>query len=249
MKRKILLVLLGSTAFLCLAWGFNIAFRMGQFMTQELNPMWRMDQVEQGDGCARSGIADLSIFITHRRYGTEVSFDETFPDYVDLDGDGLSAFEEIVRLTSDQSLDSDNDGIQDPEDRCVDCRALSYRDRLETLLVTEMVCHWGSEKDRVYVVSTGSVDPSSACPDTTFVSAPAWATEYLGRQPETWGPERNPEYGVLRIEPRLYMPGLIYGYDVDYFCGPLCAEESYAFILDLPVFGPVYMGRKVLWIS
>ena len=249
MKRNLVVVLLGSAAFLSLAWGFNIAFRVGQFMAQELNPTWRMDQVEPGDGCARSGVVDLSNVITLRLYGTVASFTESFPDDVDFDEDGLSAFEEIVRLTSDQSRDSDSDGIPDPDDRCVGCRALSYRDRLETLLVTELACHWGSGKDRVYVVSTGSVDPSSACPDTAFVSAPSWAADFLTRQPETWGIDRNPEYGVLRIEPRLYVPGLIYGYYVDYFCGPLCAESSYAFILDVPVFGPVYLGRRVLWIS
>jgi hypothetical protein len=183
------------------------------------------------------------------RRGGDGSLSDVFPPELDSDGDGLTALEEILRLTSDHSLDSDSDGVPDPDDRCIECRAESFRDRLESLLAEEIVRDWGSTRETVFVVPIESVDPRPACPEVTFVSAPDWAAEFLFRQPEAWRTEERPAFAVLRLEPRVYVPGLIYVYYVEYFCGPLCAEWSFAFLVDVPLFDPVYAGRKVVGVS
>jgi len=246
MKRKFMMGFTFVLLAVVVVWGLYIAFRVAQFVSQELDPMWRM---EQEQGFAQKGVGDLSKHLWSVRRNTAEGFGESFPADIDQDGDGLGALNEILNLTSDQSVDSDNDGIPDPEDQCTNCRAISYRDRIESILASELICSWGSAKERNYVVSTHSVNPIPECPDTMFVVAPRWAVHFLTLQPEAIGNHRNPDFGLLKIEPRVYVPGLVYGYYVDYYCGSLCAEWSYAFIVDIPLIGPVYTGRRVLGVS
>ena len=246
MKRVVLGLIMVLLAFIGLSWTLNIAFRSIQFAVQELDASW-IDR--NAAGACSTGLDDLSEFLLSFRYGDRRTLKEAFRENVDADGDGMSAWAEILSLKSDNSIDSDGDGIPDPNDRCEDCRSLTFRDRVESLLVSRIICAWASGKQRVYLIGTGSMDPSVDCPETWFVASPSWAFFlFQFENPPSPGTE-EPEFGVCELDPRLYFPGLIYVYEFDYYCGPLCAEHSYAFVIDVPILGPRYVGRKVLWVS
>ena len=247
MKRRALRLILGLLALIGLSWTLNVAFRSIQFAIQELDAGW-IDRRDAVGGCY-TGLSDLSEFVSDFRYGNRRNLKEAFPEDVDADGDGMSAWAEILSLKSDGSIDSDGDGIPDPDDRCEDCVSLAFRDEVESLLVSRIICAWASAKQRVYVIGTGSVDPGVSCPGTWFVSAPSWAFFLLQFQNAPPPGTENPEFGVCKLDVRVYIPGLVYVYEFDYYCGPLCAEHSYAFVIDVPILGPRYVGRKVLWVS
>ena len=166
----------------------------------------------------------------------------------DQDGDGLTASEELWQLTSDDHVDSDEDGLDDFSDDCPNGFTRKYRDEIESKVVSRVLELSGRLGPTYCVTRLGSYWDIDA-PGSKAIVVDDWAFFHIRNDTDLIPDEPCCEEGWIRLDTRVFVPGCFYVYDVYHWFGSRCAVGELVFLIDLPVIGPVHVGRKVVAVS
>ena len=230
----------------------NVVVRTIQVVYQDL-PVWEYSD-SQSNPCPKAlGIAGGNlnrIIWADKRSSSELvdSYLELTTADRDEDGDGLTASEELWQLTSDNHTDSDEDGVDDNLDTCPNGFTRTYRDRIESQVVTDFLKRQKRAGPTYCVTRLGShwdID----VPNSKSVVVDDWAFFYIRYETDLIPAVPCSEGGYVRLETRVFVPGGLYVYHVYHWFGRRCALGKLVFMIDVPVIGPVQIGSKVVEVS
>ena len=166
----------------------------------------------------------------------------------DEDGDGLTASEELWQFTSDNHVDSDEDGIDDFSDHCPNGFTRKYRDQIESKVISRVLKRSGRLGPTFCVTRLGSYWDIDV-PGSKSIVVDDWAFFHIRNETDLIPDDPCCEEGWIRLDTRVFVPGGFYVYNVYHWFGGRCAVGQLVFLIDLPVIGPVHVGNKVVAVS
>ncbi len=173
---------------------------------------------------------------------------DVFGENEDSDRDGIGCLDEFLQMTLDGDVDCDGDGLDDGTDSCPNCHLAGYRGRVDSVVVKASlgpVDRVGAADEIVYVKLSfgGSFDLDTQ--GYRFVAAEEWFYRHVRDHFR----KRGDDFNNLDLEPVVFIPGLFYVYDVWLHCGVRCGWEEVFFLLDVPFYGPIYLGSKTKYVE
>lgn len=174
--------------------------------------------------------------------------DDRPSETTDGDGDSLTEIQELFRMTSDSSVDSDEDGIPDSQDFAPNGFAYTYRDRIQSAVYSHFLNTW-SPGDKAYCVAgfESYLDLHSERVVAVVITRAILA--YLQYFSDEFPREPCRSTGFVTSEPVVFIPGAFYAYDLEYDFGGRCGGEMVVVFADLPFVGPFHLFDRWLWIS
>jgi hypothetical protein len=168
---------------------------------------------------------------------------------LDGDGDGLNARDELLRMTSDNHADTDGDGIPDPVDTSPNGFTSSYRERVESKVLSSYLQSPISASETAYCVVGLDSWLDVQDNDVLAVVISYQTLAYLRYFTDIFPRESCRDNGYVTTEPYLFIPGVVYIYDLEYHFGGRCGGEKRMVFIDLPFIGPVQVADKQIWMS
>jgi len=229
-----------------------VIFRTAQVLYQDM-PAWAYAEASENLfpealGKARGNLTQLIWAKKHTSPGLADSCFELENLNQDQDGDGLTASEELWQFTSDNHVDSDEDGIDDFSDNCPNGYTRKYRDQIESKVISRVLKRSGHLGPTYCVTRLGTYWDIDV-PGSKAIVVDDWAFFYIRNETDLIPDDPCCEEGWIRLDTRVFVPGCFYVYDVYHWFGGRCALGELVFLIDLPVFGPVHVGRKVVAVS
>ncbi len=174
--------------------------------------------------------------------------EETPSETMDGDRDGLTEIQEFFRMTSDSSVDTDEDGIPDSQDLAPNGFAHTYRDRIQSAVYSHFLNTW-SPGDKAYCVTgfDSHLNPHSERVVAVVVTHTILA--YLQHFSDEFPRQPCRANGFVTSDPLVFIPGALYAYDLEYDFGGRCGGEIVVVFADLPFVGPFHLFDRWLWIS
>ena len=167
----------------------------------------------------------------------------------DADSDGLDSRSELLLMTSDRTADTDEDGVPDPADPCPNGFARSYREKVESAVFSSELRGWEAKNTTVYCVTSFDTYLDIASGGARAVVLSEMALAYLRFETDVFPDKPCRENGYLLAEPFVFVPGLLYVYDLEYDFGGRCGGQLRKLFVDLPILGPTHVFDRWVWIS
>ncbi len=172
---------------------------------------------------------------------------DVFGENGDDDRDGIGSLDEFLQMTLDGDVDCDGDGLDDGTDPCPNCHLKSYRGRVDSVVVKaslKPVDRVGAADEIVYVKLSYGASFDLDMQGYRFVAAEEWFYHHVRDHFR----KRGDDFNNLDLEPVVFIPGLFYVYDVSLYCGGRCGWGEVFFLLDVPFYGPIFLGSKMKYV-